>query len=187
MRRCKIILVTGVLAIGMVALVAYYVWGLYNPYLHGRRLYDWIDHGLHDPEPAARAQAADVLCEALPQLHDNYLWMFLWTFRARATTPPGSVLPKEMNRVLIEALAYMPGSYPQMTLVDCAGPDTATALAEAVRTHPSPTVRWCAAKTLGYMGHQAADAIPALRAAQGDEDARVRKAARGSLEQLGQP
>jgi hypothetical protein len=185
MRRGRIAVLVAALLLGAVGFTAYYVWSLYNPCLHGKRLYAWIDQGLHDPDSTARSQAADVLCEALPRLHDDYLWMFLWNVQVRATQPPGSPLPREMNRVLIEALAYMPGSYPQATLVDCAGPDTARDLAVAVRTHPNPTVRWCAARTLGHMGHKAAGAIRALRGALGDEDPKVRESAGEALASLG--
>jgi HEAT repeat protein len=45
-------------------------------------------------------------------------------------------------------------------------------------------VRWSAAIGLGSFGEQARDAIPALQAAQGDRDARVREAAGVALSRI---
>jgi HEAT repeat protein len=45
-------------------------------------------------------------------------------------------------------------------------------------------VRWSAAIGLGYFGEQARDAIPALQAAKGDRDARVREAAGVALSRI---
>ena len=45
-------------------------------------------------------------------------------------------------------------------------------------------VRWGAAIGLGSFGEQARDAIPALQAARGDRDARVREAARVALTRI---
>jgi HEAT repeat protein len=45
-------------------------------------------------------------------------------------------------------------------------------------------IRWSAAIGLGYFGEQAKDAIPALQAAQGDHDARVREAAGVALSRI---
>jgi HEAT repeat protein len=45
-------------------------------------------------------------------------------------------------------------------------------------------VRWSAAIGLGYFGEQAKDAIPALREAQHDRDARVREAAGVALSRI---
>jgi hypothetical protein len=45
-------------------------------------------------------------------------------------------------------------------------------------------IRWSAAIGLGSFGEQARDAIPALRAAQRDRDARVREAARTALSRI---
>jgi HEAT repeat protein len=45
-------------------------------------------------------------------------------------------------------------------------------------------VRWSAAIGLGTFGDQARDAIPALQAAQQDQDARVREAARVALSRI---
>src|SRR5947209_1134416 len=45
-------------------------------------------------------------------------------------------------------------------------------------------VRWSSAIGLGYFGEQAKDAVPALRAAQHDRDARVREAAGVALSRI---
>ena len=45
-------------------------------------------------------------------------------------------------------------------------------------------VRWSAAIGLGYFGAEAKQAIPALEAAQGDSDPRVREAARVALSRI---
>jgi hypothetical protein len=54
---------------------------------------------------------------------------------------------------------------------------------EALKDRESD-VRWSAAIGLGYFGARAKDAIPALQAAQGDRDARVREAARVALSRI---
>ena len=57
------------------------------------------------------------------------------------------------------------------------------ALIEALKD-PEDDIRWSAAIGLGYFGEQAKDAIPALQAAQGDRDVRVREGAGVALSRI---
>jgi HEAT repeat protein len=57
------------------------------------------------------------------------------------------------------------------------------ALIEALKDDESD-VRWSAAIGLGYFGAQAKDAIPALKRAQSDKDARVREGATVALSRI---
>jgi HEAT repeat protein len=57
------------------------------------------------------------------------------------------------------------------------------ALIEALKTK-GPDIRLSAAIGLGYFGEEARDAIPALKAAQRDRDARVREAAGKALARI---
>src|SRR5260370_41683532 len=57
------------------------------------------------------------------------------------------------------------------------------ALIEALKDREGD-IRWSAAIGLGYFGEQARDAIPALKAAQRDRDARVREAVGKALSRI---
>ena len=74
-------------------------------------------------------------------------------------------------------------AYAALTLVEI-GPSALPHLIQAV-TNGNDTVRQYAALTLGRMGKWAAEAIPALQAAQTDSDENVRKAAKEALKSIG--
>jgi bifunctional DNase/RNase len=183
-----VVLVLGLLALLLFAALFTAYWQIRGyddgPVYHDKRLPAWVDQALEDTDPEARREAAEVLREVLPQLHDDALWQFLLRFVKPKGDPQATPLPKEVHPFLIEALAYMPNSYPAMALEWRAGPDTVPALIEALKTQKDPSIRRQAADILGRLGPRAKEAVPALRDALQDEDEKVRKEAAAALKKL---
>lgn len=188
-RGCILVLII-VLAFALLLLAVFdYFWNEYNPVYHGKRLYAWADQAIWDPSPEARAQATQVLLGALGRERGEPRVQLLIRFvRPQRGKEEKTELPKEVLPFLIEALGVddlPPGSYPAYALRFGAGPDTAPALAEALRHHKNPAVRRQAAAILGDLGVRAETAIPVLTEALDDDDKAVRLAAAEALGKLG--
>src|SRR5207245_2281006 len=78
---------------------AYLYWqSLYNPYYHGRRVRDWAEIAICDPDSAARSDAAQAVTERFTQLGagEPRVQFLLYLCLARQNYRGRDELPKEL-------------------------------------------------------------------------------------------
>jgi hypothetical protein len=128
-KGCLIAVLAAVLLVIGVGTVLYYsVVNSINPSYHGKRIYAWAEQAKHDPNPAARQEASQVLLEAFKA--DR-------TLRIQLTMAfcEGETLPKELIPFLVETLHAQempPGSYQSMALGRIEGEAAVPALVDVI-------------------------------------------------------
>jgi len=155
-RGCAIATVCIFPALGAAAIYFYNSYQRYqdlaNPYYQGRRVHDWADSAIEDPDPNKRREAAEALVEAFKVMKPGEPRIQL-TMRFC-----GSRLPKEALPFLIETLhapEMPPKGYPYIAFhwVD---PDIAIpALVEVVAHDEDEHACECAANALSQFGPEA--------------------------------
>jgi HEAT repeat protein len=185
----KKLFIGAILLLGVAATVGYF-WlareSRYNPRHNGKRVYDWKDQAIFDPDPAARREATENLIQAFRQMErgEPRVQLVLKCSGERE-------LPKEMLPFLLEALhaheIQDPCSYQAMTLSRVEDAAALPALIEVIRLDDDAHARAGAVAALGMMGAKARAVEAEVRAALADPDHRVRKEAEQALREITRP
>jgi hypothetical protein len=184
LRTCGVITasVILVLIVGFVV-TCFVVLNWVDPYYHGKRVYEWADIAIWDPDAARRREAADVLVEAFPDLSPTWARVSLIQ-RSCQATDDGKVLPREVLPFLLETLhasEMSPGGY-QSWAISRVEPEAAIpALIDVMLHDNDENACESASQALSRMGQKAVPALhQALTDAPEDKRGRIRK----TLEQI---
>jgi HEAT repeat protein len=169
----------------------YFAWqSVYNPYYQGRRIRNWADIAIGDPDPAARSEAVLAMTEGFQQLGAGeprtqfliYLCVTHQNYRGKKE------LPKEMLSFLIERLhaGELPSNnYAVMALTKVETDAAITALVDVLLHEGDAYVRDGALRALDLSRGKPA-AVAALRRALDTENEKVRERAADALKRLEQ-